>query len=302
MSGEIAAELVAMAARDQEMRRDAMRGGGGRDATIDHDNTVRLKTIVEEIGWPTVSRVGASAEHAAWLLVQHCPDLSFQQRCLELMRAAPADEVCPDHVAYLEDRVNVRQGRPQRFGTQLVRRDDGGYEASTLADPEHVDTLRASIGLAPLGEYVRSARRHLTDRRAGAAAVITDDRGRVLLVRHTYGELNWEIPGGLGEPGESADATAVREVREETGLDVAAERLTGIYFEAAADMHHFVFRCRATAGTEPRPSSDEISEVRWCERAALPRPISDFTVRRIDDALDGAPAAIHAVGPRTWLR
>ena len=47
-----------------------------------------------------------------------------------------------------------------------------------------------------------------------AAAVIVDDDGRILLVRHSYGELNWEIPGGAGELGESADAAAVREVRE----------------------------------------------------------------------------------------
>lgn len=136
----------------------------------------------------------------------------------------------------------------------------------------------------------------------GAAAVITDDRGRVLLVHHTYGELNWEIPGGLGEPNESADATAVREVREETGLDVAAERLAGVYYEPGRDFHHFVFVCRRTLRNEPQPSSPEISEVRWCDRTALPRPISDFTVRRIDDALDGQPAAVHEIGPRKWIR
>lgn len=135
-----------------------------------------------------------------------------------------------------------------------------------------------------------------------AAAVIVDERHRVLLVRHSYGELNWEIPGGAGEPGESADATAVREVREETGLEVAAERLTGVYFEPAAKCHHFVFACRPTTRVEPRPTSPEITDLRWCDRAALPRPISDFTVRRIDDALDGAGAALHVIAPRRWLR
>lgn len=138
--------------------------------------------------------------------------------------------------------------------------------------------------------------------RIGAAAVITDERGWILLVRHTYGEFNWEIPGGLGEASESADETAVREVREETGLDVAAERLACVYWERAADMHHFVFACRRTQRTEPRPSSSEISEVRWCDRTALPRPISDFTIRRIDDALDGKTAELHEIGERTWLR
>ena len=124
----------------------------------------------------------------------------------------------------------------------------------------------------------------------------------MLLVRHSYGELNWEIPGGAGEVGESAADAAVREVREETGLDVVAERLTGVYFEPAVRCHHFVFACRATVVRDAVPSSPEITAVRWCERNALPRPISDFTVQRITDALDGRPAGLHEVGPRRWLR
>jgi ADP-ribose pyrophosphatase YjhB (NUDIX family) len=118
-------------------------------------------------------------------------------------------------------------------------------------------------------------------------------------VRHSYGELNWEIPGGLGEDDEAADETAVREVREETGLEVAAERMTGVYFERGRDFHHFVFACRRTMRTEPVPSSPEISEVRWCDRAALPRPISDFTARRIRDVLAGENAALHEIGRRS---
>lgn len=135
-----------------------------------------------------------------------------------------------------------------------------------------------------------------------AAAVIVDAAGRVLLVKHSYGELNWEIPGGAGETGESADQAAVREVREETGIEVAAERLTGVYFERATACHHFVFACRPTLRTEPRPSSPEITDVRWCARTELPRPISDFTVRRIDDALDGRAAELHEIAPRRWIR
>jgi 8-oxo-dGTP diphosphatase len=131
---------------------------------------------------------------------------------------------------------------------------------------------------------------------------VTDERGRILLVHHTYGELNWELPGGAGEPGESADETAVREVREETGLEVAAGRLTGVYWDRAADMHHFVFASRRTMRTEPRPSSPEVSEVRWCDRTALPRPISDFTVMRIDDALDEKVVEVKEIGERKWIR
>ena len=52
----------------------------------------------------------------------------------------------------------------------------------------------------------------------GAACAIFDDQGRILLVHHTYGRLNWEIPGGLVEAGESPDEGALRELVEETGV------------------------------------------------------------------------------------
>jgi 8-oxo-dGTP diphosphatase len=144
----------------------------------------------------------------------------------------------------------------------------------------------------------RAARRLL-----GAAAVILDDAGRVLLVRHTYGRLNWELPGGVGEPEEPVVETAVREVREETGLDVAADRLGGIYFDPQTDMHHFVFRCRAVdPAAQPVPSPPEISACDYFAPAELPRPISDFTIRRIEDALAPELPPLPAVlPPRTWL-
>ena len=140
-------------------------------------------------------------------------------------------------------------------------------------------------------------------RRIGAAALLLDDGGRVLLVRHTYGRLNWELPGGAGEPGESVAETARREVREETGLAVEMGAITGVYYEAETDAHHFVFRCEAARGVDgPRPSSPEISECAYWPRDGLPRPISDFTVRRIDDGLAAnPPTEVVPVPPRSWL-
>jgi 8-oxo-dGTP diphosphatase len=140
------------------------------------------------------------------------------------------------------------------------------------------------------------------ERRLGAAAVILDADGRVLLVRHTYGRLNWELPGGASEPGESIVDTALRELREETGLQGHAERLTGIYYDAEYDAHHFVFRCRVADPKLATATSAEISACDYWAPAALPRPISDFTIRRITDALgDRAGALPTAITARAWL-
>ena len=138
-------------------------------------------------------------------------------------------------------------------------------------------------------------------RRVGAAAVIVDGAGRVLLVRHTYGPLDWHIPGGASEPGESVVETALRELHEETGLEASAESLTGIYWDAERDAHHFVFRCRPREGHDPVPSSPEISACAFWPMDSLPRPINDFTVRRIEDALTAAPQPLPIAVPARVL-
>lgn len=139
----------------------------------------------------------------------------------------------------------------------------------------------------------------------GAAAAIFDEDGRILLVRHSYGRLNWELPGGVAESGESPERTALREVAEETGLTVVPERVTGIYSEPGHRLGpamHFVLRCRREPGdAEPRITSDEIIDLAWVEPATLPRPISDFTIRRITDAMAIAPLLPALIAERTWF-
>ena len=57
--------------------------------------------------------------------------------------------------------------------------------------------------------------------------VFTDEAGCILLVKPTYNDV-WHLPGGVVEAGESPSAAAIREVKEELGLDVVAGRLMGV--------------------------------------------------------------------------
>jgi 8-oxo-dGTP diphosphatase len=139
----------------------------------------------------------------------------------------------------------------------------------------------------------------------GAAAAMRDDRGRILLVRHSYGHLNWELPGGSAEPGETPERAAVREVREETGLTVVPEGIVAIYVETGhrlGEAMHIVVRCRREpADAEPRIASDEITDWRFVDPSDPPRPISDFTIRRMTDALAGGPPPSRLIERRRWL-
>jgi 8-oxo-dGTP pyrophosphatase MutT (NUDIX family) len=136
----------------------------------------------------------------------------------------------------------------------------------------------------------------------GAAAVLFDERGRVLLVRHTYGQLNWNPPGGIALPAEEPSLAAARELREETGLVLTPGTVSGIYFEAGHDfgpMLHFVFRFAHDPAQTPVAMPPEIGDAGWFELNDLPRPITDFVEIRVRDALCSG-AAYRVIKSRTW--
>jgi 8-oxo-dGTP pyrophosphatase MutT (NUDIX family) len=106
----------------------------------------------------------------------------------------------------------------------------------------------------------------------------------------------------MSEPGETFEQTALRELREETGIDARVDQLTGLYYKHENDSHHLVFRCSVEGSSQPTPSSSEISECGCFAVDELPRPISDFTIRRIRDALEASsPRSIVAVEALAWL-
>jgi hypothetical protein len=143
-------ELLAMLERDQLGR------SGGADPEGDRARTRRLSEILDQHGWPGFDLVGEDGEDAAWAIAQHSDlDPEVQARALELLRAAvAAGQASPGNLAYLEDRVAVAAGRPQRYGTQVGCGPDGPEPATPLADAAAVERLRADAGLDPLADYL----------------------------------------------------------------------------------------------------------------------------------------------------
>lgn len=105
---------------------------------------------------------------------------------------------------------------------------------------------------------------------------VTDSRNRVLLIRRTDNGL-WAIPGGAQDFGEYIAETAVRETKEESGVDIRVAGVVGIYTDPKHVMSYsdgevrqqfsICFRGEYLGGS-PTPSS-ESSEVRWVPRAEL---------------------------------
>jgi len=116
-------------------------------------NAERLKELIRVHGWPDEEKAGRDGAEAAWLIAQHAiGDPQFQRDCLLLLRSsAIAGRIPRRHAAYLEDRVAMQEGRPQRHGTQWVDDPvDGRIRPWTLVDAERVNEFREEAGLAPL--------------------------------------------------------------------------------------------------------------------------------------------------------
>ncbi len=155
----------------------------------------------------------------------------------------------------------------------------------------------------PIPEYVLKLRAHVgheTLLLPAAAAVVRDATDRVLLIRRGDGR-GWSLPGGMMEPGENLVACVVREVWEETGLDVEPLRLVGIYSDPAhmrfaypnGDRVHFVsatFECRVVGGSL-RADGEESLEVAYFAPDGLPANLVCDHRQRIADALSGQEAA-----------
>lgn len=112
---------------------------------------------------------------------------------------------------------------------------------------------------------------------------IFDEQKRVLLCHRCDYDL-WNLPGGRVESRETPWDAAKREVKEETGLEVSIERLSGVYSKPEEDDVVFNFVSRIIGGKITL--SDEADEIKYFDINNLPKNTVPKQVERIRDALD----------------
>jgi ADP-ribose pyrophosphatase YjhB (NUDIX family) len=119
------------------------------------------------------------------------------------------------------------------------------------------------------------------------AAVVVDHDDRLLAIRRRDNG-HWEPPGGVLELDETIEAGLVREVLEETGLTVKAERLTGVYKNMERGTVALVFRCSVVSGE--KTSTPEAAEVTWLTTDEVRSRLHEaYAIRMLDGLLDGRP-------------
>lgn len=132
------------------------------------------------------------------------------------------------------------------------------------------------MSISPFIRQLREKVGHDLLHLVGVSAVVLNERGQVLLVKSAdHGQ--WMPIGGMVEPGEEPADAAVREVREEAGVQAAVERAAGVFdgprvtYPNGDRVHYItlVFRCRA-AGGEMRVGDEENTAVDFFPATALP--------------------------------
>jgi hypothetical protein len=121
----------------------------------DSMNLIKVTAILAKYGWLGSDVVGSQGNSTLFLVIQHA-DIATQEKYLPMMREAVKNgKAQGSSLALLEDRVALRQGKKQIYGSQIGRDPvTKNYYVSPLEDPENVDKRRASVGLQPLADYV----------------------------------------------------------------------------------------------------------------------------------------------------
>lgn len=156
---ELRQELMGMRDEDRRVRQELLDSGqlGGPYVPpmeqVHRRNARRLRELIEQHGWPAEDIAGKDGAEAAWFIAQHAVgEPEFQRQVLRWLHVCAAKGRTPKwHAAYLEDRIRMQEGRPQRFGTQWINdSSDGVFRPWRLAEPDRVNQLRAGVGLDPL--------------------------------------------------------------------------------------------------------------------------------------------------------
>ena len=157
-----------------------------------------------------------------------------------------------------------------------------------LPAPLHIAGLRLAHALRR--RWWRLARRLGRAPVRGCRVLVLDPEERVLLIRHSYGERHWTLPGGGLDRGEDVLEAAAREVREECGCRIAECLLLG-QGPGPRDGLHEVWLVAGWSADAAMADGREIAAAGFFALEALPEPLSPRLATNLADYLTRAKAA-----------
>lgn len=123
----------------------------------DSQNLIRVNKILTKYGWVGPQKVGITGSQALFLVIQHA-DLQTQQNYLPMIRAAEKNgEILSSNLAILEDRINMRTGKRQVYGSQgFTDKQTGKIYIYPIVDVDQLDERRKAMGMPPMKDYAKN--------------------------------------------------------------------------------------------------------------------------------------------------
>ncbi|CAM3705454.1 DUF6624 domain-containing protein [Flavobacterium chungbukense] len=168
---KIAEKIIELRNADFELREKLIQNGklsAGYNTEMEqlhNKNASELEDIIQQIGYPSIDKVGEEACQSAWIIIQHSigkPD--FMRKCaFELEKAINENKADPINLAYLNDRIAVFEDKPQLYGTQFDWDESGKMSPNSYDDLAKVNERRKQIGLNTLEEQIEIIRKRVKD-------------------------------------------------------------------------------------------------------------------------------------------
>ncbi len=167
--------------RAQLLEKNELNGGYNRIMEEMHNrNAGILNDIMDEIGYPTIDKVGTAASDAAWMIIQHAigqPD--FMKKSLVLLEeAVEKDEANPLNLAYLKDRIATFQGDFQLYGSAYDWDENGELSPKPYDDIDKVNQRRKALNLNTVEEQTQIMRDRIESENQKALADMADRKKR----------------------------------------------------------------------------------------------------------------------------
>jgi len=122
----------------------------------DQENLVKVNAIIKRFGWLGPQKVGINGAQGLFLVIQHA-DLKTQEYYLPIIRnAEKRGEILSSNLAILEDRICMRSGKKQIYGSQgFTDGQTGKKYIYPIIDIDNLDKRRNKMGMPPMQDYVK---------------------------------------------------------------------------------------------------------------------------------------------------
>jgi hypothetical protein len=163
MSKSLRETLLALQDRDLALRAELEAAGTlfegyhPRMEAVHLDNARQLRELIAQHGWPNERLAGKDGAAAAWLIAQNSiSEPEFMRRCRALVERESTSGGVPFwQYAYMDDRIRVSEGKPQRYGTQFELTPDGP-KLCEVEDPKSLDLRRQQAGMSPVATRLKA--------------------------------------------------------------------------------------------------------------------------------------------------